>query len=338
MKIDGDHVDLFPTAEAIFRDYRDEIIGLARTRRNILYVFVLTSIVIYTLGSFSVPLIIQAYHDYHAPRPGGVLLYGLVSALLFLPVQYAFLDGLYRAHAKRKCLDIIAQTMKMTYRRGGFFRLVSVYDHHILPSYSTRTVEEGFSGKFRGFRIEFQDFFINPVQRYFDGLGYRSLPTFEKYYGLVMKVPLNKIFQHHTVLLPARDAKGFLARLPNANLFFHEDVNLVYGSFTRRYTCLSTHQVEARYILDPAVMQRFIFLAEAFDTDRISASFMNDEMVIVMRPLINLFEVGSLRDPVTVLTIERTLNQINALRQMADIFELNEYSGLGARLSKEPPL
>lgn len=334
--IDAHLLDLFPTAEAIFKEYRAEIWQLENRRRNMIFVFVTTSLTIAVLSFFFIPFALALATRTPLLMPLGLqtnLLYTVLTVLGFLPVQYGILDGIYRRLAKRKCLSILARALKMTYRRGGFFYLTAIYDHHILPPYSKRTVEEGFTGKFKGFKFEFQDFFISPVQRFYDGMGYRSFASLRHYYGLAMKVELNKRFAHHTVLLPAKEQKHFLARLPNANLFLHEDVNLVYHDFTRHYVCLSTHQVEARYILDPAVMERFTRLAEAFDTDRISASFMGNEMVIVMRPLLNLFEIGSLRDPVTVLTIERTLMQLYALRQMAQIFELNDKAGLGATVT-----
>ena len=333
MKIDGDHVDMFPTAESIFKDYHDDILLLENRRWSMIIVFFCTSIAVGLFAAFVLPLLTYSYGEYPENQHLNANLASIfLSVIIYSPMQYVILDGFYRALAKRKLLDIIASALKMKYRRGGHFHLVSIYDHHILPPYNTRRVEEGFSGKFKGIKIEFQDFFISPVRRIFDGMGYRSIPTFKKYYGLALKVRLNKSFKHHTVLLPTRDADNFLNALPNANLFLHEHVNLVYHSFTKDYTCLSTDQIEARYVMDPAVMQRFTTLAEVFDTDRISASFMGDEMVVVMRPIVNLFEVGSLRDPVTVLTIERTLQQINALRQIAGIFELNTFAGLGARV------
>lgn len=326
--------DMFAIAEAIFKDNYDVITMLENRRRNMIVVFIATTLTIALFSFFAIPFIMPLWSAaYLDMRFSAQMLYATVAALSFIPVQYGVLDRLYRQIAKRKCLDIIAGNLNMTYRRGGHFYLTAIYDHHILPPYTKRTVEEGFSGDFKGFRIEFQDFVINPVQRVFDGLGYRSITTLERYYGLAMKVELNKHFAYHTVLLPAKEQKRFLSSLPNANLFLHEDVNLVYRRFTRHYVCLSTHQVEARYILDPAVMERFTHLAESFDTDRISVSFMGNEMVVVMRPLQNLFEVGSLRDPVTVLTIERTLTQIEALRQMAMIFELNDKAGLGAAVT-----
>ncbi|MCM2344347.1 MAG: DUF3137 domain-containing protein [Alphaproteobacteria bacterium] len=335
--IDAHLLDLFPTAEAIFKEHHEEIRLLERRRLNLIFVFIATSLCIGFISFFIIPFAVSLGIGVPPSMPMSLslnLFYAIATMLGFLPVQYGMLDGIYRSLAKRKCLDIIARALKMTYRRGGFFYLTAIYDHHILPPYTKRTVEEGFSGKFKGFKIEFQDFFISPVQRFYDGMGIRSFTSLRRYYGLSMKVELNKRFAHHTVLLPAKEQKHFLARLPNANLFLHEDVNLVYHHFTRHYVCLSTHQIEARYILDPAVMERFTRLAEAFDTDRISASFMGNEMVIVMRPLLNLFEIGSLRDPVTVLTIERTLMQIYALRQMAEIFELNDKAGLGATVTE----
>lgn len=327
MKIDTDQTDLFPTAEAIFREHHDDILWLENRRRNLIIVSVCTCFVIALITAFVLPLLVQILQEPHQKSADlsmiGHLLYGFGGLIAFGFVQYEFVDNFYRRLAKRKCLPVLAERFKMTYRRGGYFMLTEVYDHHIIPPYTKRTVEEGFAGKFKGFRIEFQDFSLSPARHY---LGLRD------YYGLALKVELNKTFHHHTVLLPAKEQRKFLSLLPNPNLFLHEDINLVYHSFTRHYVCLSTSQIEARYVMDPAVMDRFARLAETFDTDSISASFMDDEMVVMLRPGKNLFEVGSLRDPVTVLTIERTLQQINALRQIAGIFELNAFAGLGARV------
>ncbi len=333
MKIDTDQTDLFPLAESLFREHHDTILWLERRRRNMVFTAISPCILVGVFCLFAIPFAIEALQDHqvvsgHAEMTAQIIL-AIICALGFAFFQYEFIDKFYRRLAKRKFLPVIARALRMDYRRSGYFMLADVYDHHILPPYAQRDVEEGFSGKFKGFRIEFQDFVINPVTRFLDG---SSLSSFRSFYGLALKTELNKNFKHHTVLLPAKEQRRFLANLPNANLFLHEDVNLVYHSFTRHYACLSTDQIEARYILDPAVMERFTHLAEAFEADRISASFMDGEMVVMLRPSVNLFEIGSLHDPVTVLTIERTLQQIAALRQMAEIFELNDKAGLGARV------
>lgn len=339
MKIDNtDSVDLFPAAEEIFRENTETIFWLENRRRNLLIVFFLVAIAISVFCVFAIPFAFDLLMEASATsgtagnKLTGNVIFIIACAISFIFFEYEFLDDIYRAISKRKMMAIIAARLNMKYRRAGFFYLTEIYDHHILPAYKTRKVEEGFSGKYKGFRIEFQDFFINPVRRIFDGQGITSIMTSHHHYGLAMRITLNKSFKHHTVLLPARDLNRILGNLPNANLFLHEDVDLVYNDFHRHFICLSTSQIEARYVLDPAVMKRFTILAETFDTDRISASFMDDEMVVLMRPVINLFEVGSLRDPVTVLTIERSLQQIKALCDMVRIFELNAFAGLGARV------
>lgn len=339
MKIDNtDSVDLFPTAEEIFRENTDTIFLLENRRRSLIIVFVLVAAVIAAFCVIAIPFAFDLLMEVSGTssaadnRLTGNVIFTIACAIAFIFFEYEFLDDIYRSISKRKLMAVIAGRLNMKYRRSGFFYLTEIYDHHILPPYRTRKVEEGFSGKYKGFRIEFQDFFINPVRRIFDGQGITSIMTGHHHYGLAMRIKLNKSFKHHTVLLPARDLNRILGNLPNANLFLHEDVDLVYNDFHRHFICLSTSQIESRYVLDPAVIERFTILAETFDTDRISASFMDDEMVVLMRPVINLFEVGSLRDPVTVLTIERSLQQIKALCDMVEIFELSPFAGLGARV------
>lgn len=325
--------EFFAQAERLFREHYETVMWLERRRRN----FLITTILVLTLCCMLMAF--TGYILWQDLFQGGIdsRITGYITLALFTQAGFSFYvyrhnDQLYRRMAKRKFLGLLAGVWKMGYRHNGFFPLVSVYDHHILPAYQGRVVEEGFSARINGIRIEFQDFLINPVRRYFDGSGYSSRPTLKNYYGLAVKVQLHKYFQHHTVLLPASEQRRFLAQLPNPHLFLHQDVNLVYSQFSHHYTCLSTNQVEARYALDPAVMERFIKLVETFQTDKISVSFMKDEMVLVLRPEINLFEIGSLREAVTVLTIERTLQQIYALRQIVEIFELDIFSGLGARV------
>lgn len=333
MRIDGaPSADFFYQAENLFRSHYEDIMWLEKRRRNIIITTIFILALCCAIDGFLGYIFWRDIIKGADPRISGYIIMALVFVTGFAYSAYRYNDMFYRRMAKRKFLHTLARSLKMQYRHQGFFPLVSVYDHHILPAYRERDVEEGFAGSFNKIRIEFQDFFINPVAHYFDGTGYSSYRLFKNYYGLAIKVKLNKNFNHHTVLLPASSQRKFLAKLPNPHLFLHEDVNLVYSNFTRHYVCLSTNQIEARYALDPAVMERFVNLAETFQTDKISVSFMNDEMVVVLRPEINLFEIGSLREAVTVLTIERTLQQMEALIHIADIFELNVFSGLGARV------
>ncbi len=59
MKIDDENVDFFPTAEAIFRDFEDEMKMLQNRRRNIVFVFVCTLIGIFLFSFFAIPLFLE---------------------------------------------------------------------------------------------------------------------------------------------------------------------------------------------------------------------------------------------------------------------------------------
>lgn len=322
--------DLFQIAENIARENSEKIYRLERRRRgHLIFIIPTAAVISLFLTPFLwiyIPALLKEYEPVFNP--------GQIFAIVFpavLVVFYKIFDQDYRQKAKRIFLPLMAAATGLQFRRGGYIVLGDLYDHKILPPYTTRTVEEGFKGRYRDFEIEFQDFHLSTVfdSLYFDwrSLMFLGLRTSR---GVLIRISLNKPLRYHTVLMPAFLANGFLKRNLNKNFVFHKDVRFVYRKFNRRYTILSTHQIEAHYILDPAVIERVMKLGEKLDADWLEISFMKRDMVIYAQYAKNFFEIGGLFEPVNVLTIERALEQMQSLKSVLDVMELNPHAGLGA--------
>ncbi len=91
----------------------------------------------------------------------------------------------------------------------------------------------------------------------------------------------------------------------------------------------STDQVEARYLLTPAFIQRFTNLKTAFGTKKIKCSFFENKIMFAISSSKDLFEIGhlykSLHDPKSIYTL---YNEISAIEGMIDHFKLDEKTGL----------
>ncbi len=317
--------DTFRHAETIYRDNEDKIIKLKKERRSHLLFLVIFPVIPSLLLIWLVsPLLSVTVEPLFKIGQAFLFLY---TALLFM--AYPVFDRDYRHKGKLIFMDLMAKSQGLRYRHGGVMRLGDLYDHQVLPPYTFRKIEEGFKGRYGDFSIEFQDFRIG-ASRNLSFFDYRSLLALRPLRGVVIRIKLNKRLEHHTVLMPSILTHGFLKRNLHEKFLFHEDIGFAYRKFRRRYTILSTNAVEAHYILDPAVIERIMTLGELLSAKWLEISFREREFVIYAQYASNFFEIGHLLEPVSVLSIELSLSQMQSLKAVLEILELNSHAGLGA--------
>ncbi len=322
--------ELFILAEQIAREQQGKLAKLESKRCDHL-LFVMICIIPLTL--LGTPVILVAGAHYLQ-----IFLPIAVAALIALIVSFIFtflaMDKSYRKKAKHDFMYALAGAMGLDYRRGGFITLGDLYDHHVLPPYAQSQSEEGFAGQHNEIDYAFQDFSIASVARlhWFDFRSWRFSPQF---YALAVRIQLGRKLDHHTILMPNFMAHGFLKMAVNEKFHRFEDIDLVFSKFKKRYTILSTDQVEARYVFDPAMMERIMALDDLLGSNWLEISFRGREMVIIAGQVQNHFEVGHLFNPINVLTIEKTLLQLEKLKMSVRLLALNPHTGLGSFIGRK---
>jgi len=99
--------------------------------------------------------------------------------------------------------------------------------------------------------------------------------------------------------------------------------------FNRKYNAYSSDEIEGRYLLTTAFMERFKNLHTAFGTSRAKCSFYDDRIMFSISTRKNLFEIGSLFFPVNnPKQINVFLKEISAIYELIDYFKLDERTGL----------
>lgn len=95
-----------------------------------------------------------------------------------------------------------------------------------------------------------------------------------------------------------------------------ERVKMVDPRFEDSFTCWSSDQVEARYLVHPAYVERLITLEQSFHGKKIRTLFHGGNVVIVLESN-DLFESGSLDASADRRLLEETINHFVALANLA---------------------
>ena len=123
----------------------------------------------------------------------------------------------------------------------------------------------------------------------------------------------------------------FIAKLPKLLKYKSDElknlkpVKLESPEWEKRFKAYSNNQVEARYMLTTAFMERFLNLTTAFGTDKAKCSFYDDKIMIAISTKKDLFEFGNLFKPVSK---DKFYEELNSIIEMIDYFKLDTHTGL----------
>ena len=112
---------------------------------------------------------------------------------------------------------------------------------------------------------------------------------------------------------------------PQKNKKFQK-INIEDIEFSKHYDIYSYDQIESRYLITSAFIERFLFLQKVFKTRNICCAFVDDKILLLISSRKNLFEIGnlftSLKNPKYV---EKFYDEIIAILLLINHFKLNEH-------------
>ncbi|HEY8189136.1 MAG TPA: DUF3137 domain-containing protein [Micavibrio sp.] len=246
-----------------------------------------------------------------------------IMTLAAVVIGFQILNGLYRTQTKSAFLNKIAAALGLSYHRLGVFSLGEIQAHKILPFHDVQKIEDGFSGSINGVDVAFEE--VALADRVRSENQEREEISF---WGLVIRIRIGKVLDAHTVVLPRSATQTFFRTMFSS----FERVKLVSPKFEEAYDVMSTSQVEARYILDPAFMERFIEAGKLLGSRGTQASFRDREIAFAVQRNRPMFEIGWLFRPLTGKSLEGVVDELKAVIALIDALRLNPYHGLGASL------
>jgi hypothetical protein len=257
-----------------------------------------------------------------------------IAALALIVIGFQILNTLYRTKTKLAFLARIAAALNLTYARRGLFSVRDFDRHQILPHYDIERIEDGFNGTVNGVRIMFQEVSLSERYRQ-ENPRTRQMEVQERltFWGLIIRIGIGKNLQDHTIVMPRNRINSFF----RTTLSRYKSVNLVSPKFEDRFDTFATDQVEARYVLDPAFMERFMEADALAHTRWLSASFLGNEIAIAIERNRAMFEIGALWKPLSEENLACVLAELSLILRMVETLKLNPHTGLGATLPGKNP-
>lgn len=159
------------------------------------------------------------------------------------------------------------------------------------------------------------------------GSGKNSRTIFE---GLFIELGINKTSRAHTIVVEDIKFNNFLSE---SNLPFSfpdkEKVSLEDPEFEKIFNIFSEDQIEARYILTTAFMERLKNLKDIYNAKTIRASIQGKSILIALPCKKDMFILGDVKKPVTDSGEVQTLfEEFLAVLSIVDILNLTSKTGL----------
>ena len=142
---------------------------------------------------------------------------------------------------------------------------------------------------------------------------------------LVVELGMNKNFSGNTCIYEKALTNKKLKFRKRADL---QEVRLEDTRFNSIYKVESTDQIEARYLLTTAFIERFLKIKTAFKAEYIRAEFKNDKLYLILGVNKDLFAMGNISKKTTSKTFVELFEELYSVLSLIDELKLNQKIGL----------
>lgn len=107
------------------------------------------------------------------------------------------------------------------------------------------------------------------------------------------------------------------------------EIKLEDPEFNKKYRAYSSDEVEGRYLITPAFMERFNNIKTAFGAKKVKCSFYGKSLMFAISSYKNLFEIGNLFTPLnSPKQLQVFSEELISILALIDYFKLDEKTGL----------
>lgn len=200
-------------------------------------------------------------------------------------------------------------------------KIYQLSDFDIIPDYDRETNEDQIIGEYKDVKINLFETKLETKHRTRNGHYYRT-----KFKGVAITLSMHKEFKGKTVV---RRDRGRLGNWLKNRTSGAENVKLEDPDFESMFEVYSDDQVEARYLLTTAFMERLVRLSEFYGGAGVECSFYNNKLFIMIPVAKDLFEPGSIYEVENFIDDSKSvLKEMNMIFQIIDILKLDQNIGM----------
>ncbi|MFN3700585.1 MAG: DUF3137 domain-containing protein [Alphaproteobacteria bacterium] len=205
-----------------------------------------------------------------------------------------------------------------TFKIDGKIPMESLKPSQIMPSHDSYNSEDYFQGVYKGVEIEFSEIHLTEQQ----GSG-KNRRTVTKFKGLAVLLKMQrKKFLGHTTLERNSSSIGEWFRQKSFSL---KKARMADPEFEKLFDVYTNDQVEARYLVDPLMIENLKALYDEYSGKGMIAAWYESQMLVLVSSDHNHFEPASIKipatDPQSVLNMKREIGQILSIIDRLDLFD-----------------
>ena len=210
--------------------------------------------------------------------------------------------------------DIASLFGEFTYDVKGKIPMKIMKPSNIIPKHTNYYSEDLFSGEYIGVGINFSE--MKLTKR-------RNKSTVVVFNGLAILLTHGaRKFHGHTIITKDQGKVGEWFKKQTINL---KRANMVDPEFERIFDVYTNDQTEARYLIDPLIIESLKDLYQEYNGDKMLASFYNDQVLILIESTKNHFEPADIKIPATneaeLLSMKREIEQILSIVDRLSLYD-----------------
>ncbi len=196
-------------------------------------------------------------------------------------------------------------------------RKVSLLESKIVPGHRDYHADDLFEGVYQGVKLSFADV---TLRSYAKNRENRATTVFQ---GLIIELNLGKTaFNGHTAVL---DNKISFLDTTHQQLKGLKRVKFPAPEFERAFDAYGTDQVEARFLLDPAMMERLLAIYKEFSGQGMAVAFYKNKVTILISTSYNPFESDGLYAPAgchhSILRVKKEFEYVLSLIDRLKLYD-----------------
>lgn len=204
---------------------------------------------------------------------------------IFVAIGIYVIRGPYKNYRKSVKNDVMTLFLKFfpdfQYEGGNGLSLYDFQKSRIFPAYTTAKADDCFRGVYQGVGIRVCEELLE--NEYHDAKGRRHVR--KVFQGIGVELEMNKPFSGQTIVVKDRGIFNALVKYDGLQRVKLEDV-----VFEKIFEVYSNDQIEARYLLTTAFMERILSLQELYKGKKIQVSFYDNKMMISVDTHQDMFE------------------------------------------------
>ncbi len=207
-----------------------------------------------------------------------------------------------------------------SYQNGHGLNQPLMQQSRIFPKYDQLEADDGFSGRFEDVGICVYEQTLK--QEFYNSKGKKHIK--KVFQGVALDLSMRKPFSGQTIVV--KDGGLFHKIIGFEDL---QRVKLEDPLFEKQFDVYASDQIEARYLLTTAFMERALKLKELYKGKKIELSFFANRLMIAIDTRENMFEpCAFFKTNLNKQRVDLTFEQIRTILSIIRILKLNQNIGL----------